>query len=129
MAHEVHPKKVIESKNGKIVMEKPDLSRTTAMANSIYTYILTDDDLLALNEMKDEKERNMFIKRKSLKKGFTSMQITMLAYVTSAPFHLNDYAVEPILDLRSFLEYADTDLIAKMSKAMDELGKIDPLSV
>lgn len=56
-------------------------------------------------------------------------QMTALAYVKQAPWHLNDYAKEPVLDLASFLEYADMDLIRKMGNAMTELGTIDPLSV
>lgn len=127
MAHEIHPKKIIETKDGKIVIEKPDILRTSALSNSIYTYILSDDDLLKLNDMESADERNKFIQLKSLKKGFTTMQLTVLSYVTSAPFHLNDYNVEPLLDLKSFLEYADSELINEMGAKIKELGMIDPL--
>jgi len=128
MAHEVHPKKIVKTEKGNIVMEKPDLLRTSALSNSIYTYILTDDDLLKINEMENEDERAKFIQLKTLKKGFTTMQLTLLSYVTSAPFHLNDYSVEPLLDLKSFLEFADAELMNSMNNAMKELGQIDPLS-
>ena len=60
--------------------------------------------------------------------GFTTYQLTILSYVESAPFHLNDYAVEPIFDLKSFLNYVDSDLLKKMGDTMKELGQIDPLS-
>ena len=128
MAHEVHPKKIVKTEKGNIVMGMPDLLRTSALSNSIYSYILTDDDLMKLNEMTNEEERAKFVQMKTLKKGFTTMQLTLLSYVTSAPFHLNDYSVEPLLDLKSFLEFADAELMNSMSKAMKELGQIDPLS-
>ena len=108
-------------------MEKPDLLHTSALSNSIYTYILSDDDLLKLNTMTDTAERDKFIQLKTLKKGYTTLQLSVLAYVTKAPFHLNDYTVEPILDLKSFLEFADAKLISEMSEKIKELGMIDPL--
>ena len=123
-----HPKKIIETEDGKIVMSKPDMSRTSALSNSMYSYILSDEDLLKLNKMETDQERNEFIKIKSLKMGFTTYQLTILSYVESAPFHLNDYAVEPIFDLKSFLNYVDADLLKKMGDTMKELGQIDPLS-
>lgn len=128
MAHEVHPKKIIETPKGNIVLEMPDLFRSTALSNSIYTYILSDEELLKLNDMQTDEERDQFIKLASLRKGYTSVQLTLLSYVTSAPFHLNDYAVEPLLDLKSFLEFADKDLLGEMMKKVQELGVIDPLS-
>ena len=128
MAHDVHPKKIIKTEKGNIVMEMPDLMRSSALSNSIYTYVLTDADLLKINEMKTDDERNQYIKMQSLKKGYTVMELTMLAYVTSAPFHLNDYGTETLLDLKSFLEFADMDLLNKMMSAMKEIGVIDPLS-
>ena len=128
MAHDVHPKKIVKTDKGNIVMETPDLLRTSALSNSVYTYILTDEDLSVINEMEDEKERSKYIKMKSLKKGFTMMQLSMLAYVTSAPFHLNNYYLEPLLDLKSFIDFADADMMSAMTKAMKELGQIDPLS-
>lgn len=127
MAHDVHPKKIIETDDGKIVMERPDLLRTTALSNTITTYLLTDDELLSMNEMETSEERDRFMQLKMLKKGYTTLQYTALSYVTSAPFHLNDYRVEPILDIASFLEYADAELISKMADAMKGLGMIDPL--
>ena len=127
MAHETHPKKIIKTDKGNIVMEKPDLLHTSALSNSIYTYILSDDDLLKLNEMTETADRDRFIQLKTLKKGYTTLQLSILSYVTSAPFHLNDYSVEPVLDLKSFLEFADAKLIAQMSDAIKELGMIDPL--
>lgn len=128
MAHDIHPKKIVKTEKGNIVMETPDLLRTSALSNSIYTYILTDEDLSIVNEMEDEKERSKYIKMKSLRKGFTTMQLSMLAYVTSAPFHLNNYYLEPLLDLKSFIDFADADIMSAMTKAMKELGQIDPLS-
>ena len=128
MAHEVHPKKIIETPKGKIVMEAPDMFRKSALSNSIYTYVLTDDDLLILNDMQNDEERNKYIQLKSLKKGFTTMQLTVLSFVTSAPFNLNDYSVEPVLDLKSFLEFIDEDTFSKMIEKMSEIGRIDPLS-
>ena len=56
------------------------------------------------------------------------MQLMALSYVTKAPFHLNDYATEPLLDLKSFLEYATPQLLNEMMTAIKELGAIDPLS-
>ena len=109
-------------------MEMPDLLRTTALSNSLYSYVLTDEEILKMNDMATDEERNKFMQLKTLKKGYTTMQLTLLSYVTSAPFHLNDYAVEPLLDLRAFLEFADTNIINDMSVALKELGKIDPLS-
>ena len=128
MAPDVHPVKIIETKNGNIVLEQPDLLRTSALSNSLYTYILSDEDILKMNAMGSDDERNQFLQLKTLKKGFTTMQLTLLAYVTSAPFHLNDYGTEPLLDLRSFIEFADVELINKMSICIKELGQIDPLS-
>lgn len=128
MAHDTHPKKTVKTDKGNIVMERPDLLRSSALSNSIYTYVLTDDDLLKLNTMETDEERNQYIRIKSLKKGYTTMQLTLLSYVTSAPFHLNDYGVEPLLDLKSFLEFADMKLLTEMTETMKELGKIDPLS-
>ena len=128
MAHEVHPKKIVKTAKGNIVMEMPDLLRTTALSNSLYSYVLTDEEILKMNDMATDEERNKFMQLKTLKKGYTTMQLTLLSYVTSAPFHLNDYAVEPLLDLRAFLEFADTNIINDMSVALKELGKIDPLS-
>ena len=125
---ETHPTKVIQTEHGNIVMSKPDLLRTSALSNSIYSYILTDEELLAMNSMASDKERNDYMQVKVLKRGYTVMQLTMLAYVTSAPFHLNDYLKDPILDLESFLGFADMDLINRMSATMKELGTIDPLS-
>ena len=127
MTHEVHPKKIIKTEKGNIVMEAPDLARTSALSNSIYTYILTEDDLLKLNEIEDTKEKDRFIRIRTLKKGFTTFQLTALSYVTSAPFHLNDYTTEPLLDLKSFLEFADTDLMNQMAEKIKEIGLIDPL--
>lgn len=127
MAHEVHPKKIIKTDKGNIIMEMPDLLRTSALSNSIYSYILTEDELMKLNDMEDIQEREKFLKVRAMKKGYTTMQLTILSYVTSAPFHLNDYAVEPLLDLKSFLEFADTEIMNKMSQAFTEIGKIDPL--
>lgn len=124
-----HPSKIIETKDGNIVMEAPDTMRSTALANSIYTYILTDSDLDELNQLSDTAERDAFIKRKSLRKGMTMYQLSVLAFVSKAPWHLNDYITDPVLDLKSFLEYADMELIGKMGETMKELGSIDPLSV
>lgn len=129
MAHEVHPTKIIETDDGKIVMQTPDMAHKSALSNSLYTYILTDDDLAELNTFDKDEDRAKFIKKKTLKKGYTMMQLTVLSFVTSAPFHLNDYMVEPILDLRSFLEFLDEKIFAKMLDAMKELGTIDPLSL
>lgn len=128
MAHEVHPKKIIETKKGKIVMEAPDMFRKSALSNSVYTYILNDDDLMKINDMKNDEERNRFIQLKSLKKGYTTTQLSVLSYVVSAPFHLNDYAVEPVLDLKSFLEFIDSETFSLMIEKMRELGTTDPLS-
>lgn len=127
MTHEVHPKKIVKTDKGNIVLELPDLARTSALSNSIYTYILTEKDLLEINQITDEKEKDKFIKVRTLKKGFTTFQLSILAYVTSAPFHLNDYTVEPLLDLKSFLEFADTSLLNEMAEKVKELGMIDPL--
>ena len=128
MAHEVHPKKIVKTEKGNIVMEAPDMWRGSALSNSIYSYILTDDDLLALNDMKTDEERDRFIKLRTLKKGYTTMQLTVLSYVTTAPFHLNDYKKEPILDLESFIESIDAKIFAEMVEKMKEIGMIDPLS-
>jgi len=128
MAHEVHPKKIIKTEKGNIVLEKPDMFRTSAMSNSIYTYILTEEDLLKINKMESGEERDKYTQIQSLKKGYTLMQLMALSYVTKAPFHLNDYATEPLLDLKSFLEYATPQLLSEMMSAIKELGAIDPLS-
>lgn len=125
---QVHPTKIIETEKGKIVMSKPDMLRTSALSNSMYSYILTDDELLKLNKMESDQERNEFIKIKSLKMGFTTYQLSILAYIESAPFHLNDYSVEPVFDLKSFLAFVDADLLKKLGDTMKELGQIDPLS-
>lgn len=125
---EVHPSKIIETEQGNIVMEAPDTIRSTALANSIYSFILDDDDLEYLNQLTNDAERNAYIKKKSLKRGMTMFQLSVLAYVVKAPFHINDYFVEPILDLKSFLKFADLPTISKMGDAMKELGMIDPLS-
>ncbi len=126
---QTHPQKIIETEQGNIVMESPDVLRSSALVNSIYSYILTDEDLDVLNEMTDTRERDRFIRKKSLKRGMTMYQLTALSYVVSAPFHLNDYAKEPILDIESFLKFADMELIAKMAGVMKSLGQIDPLSL
>ena len=128
MAHEVHPKKIVKTEKGNIVMETPDMFRKSALSNSIYSYVLTEKDLLSLNEIANEKERNEFIHIRTLKKGFTMMQLTLLSYVTSAPFHLNDYREEPVFDLNSFIEFLDDKTMNDMINAMKELGTIDPLS-
>lgn len=125
-----HPTQIIETADGNIVMSKPSVKRSSALSNSIYSIILTDDELLKCNKMETDKERNEFIQVKSLKKGFTTFQLTLLSYVESAPWHMNDYSVEPILDLKSFLDYVDDkpEIMAKMKGAIEVLGKIDPLS-
>lgn len=128
MAHEVHPKKIIKTEKGNIVMEMPDFLRQTALSNSIYTYILTDEELLELNDIKDAEERDKYLKVRSLKKGYTSVQLTVLSYVTSAPFHLNDYSKDPVLDLKSFVDFVDKGIFTEMVQKMTELGSIDPLS-
>lgn len=126
---QIHPSKIIETAQGNIVMEAPDTIRSTALVNSIYSFILTDEDLDELNKLTNEQERNEYIQKKSLKRGMTMYQLSVLAYVTKAPFHLNDYFEEPILDLKSFLKFADMSIISKMGDAMRELGVIDPLSL
>ena len=128
MAHEVHPKKIVETDKGKIVLEMPDMYRQTALSNAMYTYMLTDDELLQMNEIADPEERERFMKVRSLKKGYTMIQLTVLSYITSAPFHLNDYRKEPMLDLESFLDFVDKDLFMKLFKKTTEIGTIDPLS-
>ena len=128
MAHEVHPKKIIKTDKGNIVMEMPDFYRQTALSNSVYTYILTDEELLELNNISDADERDKYLKIRSMRKGYTSVQLTVLSYVTEAPFHLNDYSKDPILDLKSFLDFVDKGLFTEMVDKMTELGKIDPLS-
>ena len=128
MAHEVHPKKIIKTEKGNIVMEMPEFLRQTALSNSIYTYILTDEELLELNDIKDAEERDKYLKVRSLRKGYTSVQLTVLSYVTSAPFHLNDYSKDPILDLKSFVDFVDKEIFTEMVQKMTELGSIDPLS-
>lgn len=128
MARDMHPKKIIETKDGKIVMEMPDMYRQTALSNSMYSYILTDEELLQMNEITDVEERERFMKIRTLRKGYTTIQLTVLSYVTSAPFHLNDYRKEPILDLEAFLDYIDKDSFMQMVEKMKELGSIDPLS-
>lgn len=126
---QTHPQKIIETEQGNIVMESPDVLRSTALVNSIYSYILTDEDLEQLDAMTNAKERNAFIRKKSLKRGMTMYQLTALSYVVSAPFHLNDYTKDPILDIESFLKFASMELIADMAGVMKSLGQIDPLSL
>ncbi len=128
---ETHPTLIIDTDDGNIVMSKPNVKRSTALTNSIYSYLLTDEELLKCNRMQSDNERDEFIKIKSLKKGYTMYQLSILSYVESAPWHLNDYAIEPLLDLKSFMDYIDDkpDLLKKMGETMKEIGQIDPLSV
>ena len=128
---ETHPTLIINTDDGNIVMSKPNVKRSTALTNSIYSYLLTDEELLKCNRMQSDNERDEFIKIKSLKKGYTMYQLSILSYVESAPWHLNDYAIEPLLDLKSFMDYIDDkpDLLKKMGETMKEIGQIDPLSV
>lgn len=123
---ETHPTKIIQTEKGNIVLSMPDNARLSALSNSIFTYLMSDDDLKKMDELSAE-ERDAFIVLKCRKRGYTFTQLTLLAYVQSAPFHLNDYFTDPIMDLKSFLEIADSELIGKMSKAVEELGLIDPL--
>lgn len=128
---DTHPTKIIQTDDGNIVMSKPNVKRSTALTNSIYTYILTDEDLLKCNRMETDAERNEFIRIKSLKKGYTMYQLSILSFVESAPWHLNDYAIEPLIDLKAFMDYIDDkpELLRQMGDAMKEIGMIDPLSV
>ena len=128
---ETHPTLIIDTDDGNIVMSKPNVKRSTALTNSIYSYLLTDEELLKCNRMQSDNERDEFIKIKSLKKGYTMYQLSILSYVESAPWHLNDYAIEPLLDLKSFMDYIDDkpDLLKKMGETMKEIGQIFPLSV
>lgn len=128
MAHEVHPKKIVKTPKGNIVLEAHDMFRTSALSNSMYTYIFTDEDLEKINAMETDKERNSFMKLKSMRKAYTVSQLTALSYITSAPFHLNDYSVEPLLDLKSFLEFIDQDMFNEILNKIKELGLVDPLS-
>ena len=128
MAHEVHPKKIVKTDKGNIVLEEPDMFRKSALSNSMYTYIFTDEDLDKINEMKDDGERDRFMKFKSMRMAYTVSQLTSLSYITSAPFHLNNYEKEPILDLKSYLEFLDEDIFSEILAKIKELGLIDPLS-
>lgn len=125
---ETHPTKVIETEKGNIVMSMPDLARSTAMSNSIFTYLFTDEDMERYMGMTDENEKKKLMEKCIAKRNATSMQLTLLSCVQSAPFHLNDYFIEPMLDLKSFLEFADADIMGKMANALKEIGLINPLS-
>lgn len=125
---ETHPTQVIETESGNIVMSLPDIKRSTAMSNSIFTYLFTEDELIEYHNLEDDAKRKHFMQVVTLRRNMTATQLTLLACVQSAPFHLNDYSKEPILDLKSFLDFADNELIGKMATAIKELGMINPLS-
>lgn len=124
---ETHPVKIIETEAGNIVMSLPDNFRTTAMSNSVFTYLFTDEDLLEYQNIEDEEEKKRFMNIRMLRRNNTATQLTILCCIESAPFHLNDYAVNPILDLKSFLEFADADLLGKLSLAIRDIGSMNPL--
>ena len=125
---ETHPTQIIETEQGNIVMSMPDTARATAFSNSVFTYLFTDEELLEYRELEDEAQKKKYMDIRTMKRNATAMQLTFLSCIQSAPFHLNDYSVEPILDLKSFLEFVNPDIMGKMANAVKDLGLVNPLS-
>lgn len=114
---------------GKIIMSSPDVLRITAMQNSLFSYLLTDEQIAEMEKM-DEHERTIYLNRIRVRKFPTVTLLTVLSCITEAPFHLNDYTVCMELDVKAFTTYiADKrELYNRMMTELKNIEGSDPLS-
>ena len=114
---------------GRIYMSTPDVLRITAMQNTLFSYLLTDEQIEAMERM-DKFERTTYLQRIQLRKMSTVTLLSVLSCITEAPFHINDYCMDMELDVKSFLTYI-SDKRELYNRLLTEWGNIegaDPLS-
>ena len=114
---------------GRIVMSPPDVLRITAMQNSLFSYLLTDEQIEAMEHM-DKFERTTYLQRIQLRKMSTVTLLSVLSCITEAPFHINGYCMDMELDVTSFLTFisAKRELYNRLLTEWGNIEGADPLS-
>lgn len=114
---------------GRIVMSTPDVLRITAMQNSLFSYLLTDEQIEAMERM-DKYERTTYLQRIQLRKMSTVTLLSILSCISEAPFHINDYCMDMELDVKSFLTYISDkrELYNRLLTEWSNIEGADPLS-